>query len=106
MRLIEKRMIDAIASGKNWASGNTRVNHDPVIDGCEVEVYLHGNLIAKRFLHGQWRVTLAGWNTRVTRSRLNALADTFGSWAGNIYTRKGQAYVGDRKVTDTEWVDV
>jgi hypothetical protein len=120
MRVIEKQMIEAIKAGKNWLNGNTRVRHDPVVGGCEVEVYLHGNLIAKRFFRGEdkpgeWQITLAGWNTPTTRSRLNALIKEFGTMDG-ISTFKGQAMlyragpdnavVADKPITNNEWVTV
>lgn len=73
MRKIEKAMVGAVLSGQNWKGSNTAVSHDPVIGGEECEVRLHGHLIAKRYLNGQWEISLAGWNTVTTRSRLSAL---------------------------------
>lgn len=80
MRVIEKQMVAAVEEGRNWRSGNTRVRFDPVVGGSETEVYLFGNLIAKRYFIGSpehyigdWEITLAGYNTRTTRSRLGAL---------------------------------
>jgi hypothetical protein len=130
MRVIEKQMIEAVKAGKNWLNGNTRVHHDPVVGGCEVEVYLHGNLIAKRFFRGEdkpgeWKITLAGWNTPTTRSRLNALIQEFASHCCGVGVTYGQArlmYRGSAvhptlpsyrvgpmnttNITNTEWVTV
>lgn len=69
MRTIEKNMNAAISAGRNWAAGNTSVT----FVNNEVQVRLHGNLIAVRDAAGVWRYSLAGWNTTTTRSRLNAL---------------------------------
>ena len=114
MRVIEKQMIAAIESGKNWTSGNTAVRHDPVIGGCEIEVALHGNLIAKRFyrgdLPGEWQVTLAGWNTPTTRSRLTAICHAFVPGCYGVGTRKGQAEIryrdNNKAISDCEWAAV
>lgn len=127
MRVIEKQMIEAIKAGKNWLSGNTRVRHDPVVGGCEVEVYLHGNLIAKRFFRGEdkpgkWQVTLAGWNTPTTRSRLTALCQAFKPGCCGVGTKLGQAAIHYnvrdsyddpdsfqrviQPITNTQWVTV
>jgi len=110
MRKIEQEMVTAIRAGRNWKSGNTEVLHDPVIGGCEVEVWLHGNLIAKRYYRGdapgQWQITLAGWNTNTTRSRLNALMYVIAPHMGQVHTRKGRAYLAQRPMGGNEWMAV
>jgi hypothetical protein len=92
-RKIENEMIRAINRGQDWSKDNTRVHHDPVIDGVEVEVYLHNHLIAKRYKGGGWRFTLAGWNTRTTRSRVNALINTFVTPRAGVRTCRGDVLV-------------
>ena len=92
-RKIEDNMISAINRGVEWHCDNTRVHHDPVIDGVEVEVYLHNHLIAKRYKGGGWAFTLAGWNTRTTRSRVNALINCYVTPRAGVYTRRGQAMI-------------
>ena len=69
MRQIEKNMLDAIRSRKNWKESNTEVQND----ANGTAVYLHGNLIFCRKNDGGRFFTLAGWNTTTTRSRLRAL---------------------------------
>ena len=69
MRKVEQQTIPAFLAGTSAKSGNTET------DGKTL--WLHGNAIA------EWRevnngeqglfVTLAGWDTPTTRSRLNAL---------------------------------
>lgn len=98
MRKIEKEMIAAIAAGKNFNKGNTSV----LVINQLIEVYLHGNLIARQdkadAQNPNMRFTLAGWNTPTTRSRLNALG-------AKVYTRKGQAYANGFAVESTDWFD-
>lgn len=98
MRKIERDMIAAIKSGKDWRCDNTSVTHDPVVGGVEIEVRLHGNLIAKRYMddmHAEtyhWEYTLAGWNTPTTRSRISALMREFErSRCCGVGTKQGQA---------------
>ena len=103
MRKVEKEMLAAIDNGLDWRGGNTRVEQRPVIAGLEVEVTLHGHLIAKRYFCGEdkpgrWEVTLAGWNTRTTRSRLSALIrhiSRLGPEGLGVSDRKGQPFVHD-----------
>lgn len=103
MRKIEQQMLDAIDSGRNWHSGNTRVEQRPVIAGLEVEVTLHGHLIAKGYFRGEdrpgrWEVTLAGWDTATTRSRLSAIVrhvSRLGPDGLGVSSRKGQPYLHD-----------
>lgn len=64
MRKIEKQMLDAIHGNRAWHNNNTRYAHD--------SVYLHENLIALIFPK-HIKVSLAGWDTNTTRSRLNAI---------------------------------
>ena len=106
MRKIEQEMVTAIRARRNWKSGNTEVLHDPVLGGCEVEVRLRGNLIAKRYYRGdapgQWQITLAGRNTPTTRSRLTALCQAFTRCNG-VRTCKGVAGLVYAKTITGEW---
>lgn len=92
MSEIESKMLAAIKFGREFNEGNTSVHHDPVVGGVEVEVRLHGNLIAKRFITG-WQFNLCGWNTPVTRSRLTAIMGHFVPKAIGVSTKRGQAFV-------------
>lgn len=74
MRMIEKRMVNAIKERESWASANTSVMIQP---NCDAEVFLFGNHI------GTWSYTtdkfdvnqdtLKTWSTATTISRLRAL---------------------------------
>ena len=68
MRVIEEKMLAAIASGKNFKLGNTEVKQ--VATGFNV--LLHGNIIFIQH-NGVCHFSLAGWNTVTTKSRLRAL---------------------------------
>lgn len=68
MRKLEKEMIVAVRSLKSFSKSNTAVN----VDGANVRVYLHGNLIYQ-IINGVKSFSLAGWNSNTTRSRLQAL---------------------------------
>ena len=76
MRQIEKDMVDALFAGKAWRGKNTEVR--PTDYGNRV-VSLHGNQIASLDLtdadNPVLNMTLAGWNTPTTRSRLNAILE-------------------------------
>lgn len=92
MHKIEQAMLAAIRDGQELSQGNTVVHHDPVIDGVEVEVWLHGNLIAKRYRtdhDGRWEINLCGWNTRTTRSRLTAICREFVPGCHGVSTARG-----------------
>jgi hypothetical protein len=93
MRKIEKEMINAIRSHKNFGSANTRVRIAG--NGDMAAVYLHGNHIASvdyptGFLCVN-KETLARWPSPTTKSRLRALG-------ANVYTRKGVTYLNDQPV--------
>ncbi|CAB5144612.1 hypothetical protein UFOVP147_22 [uncultured Caudovirales phage] len=94
MRTIEKNLIAAVKAGKRYNVANT--TFDPV---CGV-VSLHGNPIAK-INGGAMLCSLAGWNTPTTRSRINALANTFGH--PGVSTKKGQAFSGGHPVDVRAW---
>jgi len=73
MRKIEQLMCDAIRDNKAWRSGNTEVTLGS--DGVSY-VFLHGNLIAEV---DDTSITIydGGWQSNTTKSRLNAICDTF-----------------------------
>ena len=80
MRKIEENMLHAIRHEKAWRNANTAtVRTFPHDDVQGLRVYLHGNQIA--FIPDgdslPIKVTLAGWDTNTTRSRLNAILYPF-----------------------------
>ena len=78
MRKIESEMIAAIKNGIHWKSANTEVIADH--DGVS-RVYLHGSKIAEV---GDDSLTLfdGGYQSKTTKSRLNALLSEFGYTCG------------------------
>ena len=81
MRKVEQAMVAAIQRRESRAIGNTMVT----VEGNAVKVYLHGNLIADlQMTPAGWvgAVTFAGWPTRTTASRINAVLSGIGSTVG------------------------
>lgn len=75
MRKIDEAMSAAVKAHQYFKSGNTEVNVRLDMYGHEhIEVRLHGNMIWRyNEAEDMTEFTLAGWNTPVTRARLNAL---------------------------------
>ena len=88
MRQIEQAMCIAIRSNKYFKRGNTEV----LVTDTGCEVFLHGNRIARyhRPSHTMF-VTMCGWNTSTTKSRINALLHSFGTGV-RVYTKKFEPY--------------
>ena len=87
MRKTEERMLNALRENKSVSLANTYVS----VNGEEKAVYLHSNKIAL-FTCGKLYVSLCGWNTTTTRSRLRALGV-------NITTKQGTPYIGGKSVS-------
>jgi len=89
MRLIEKKMIDAIAQGRNFTLDNTHVK----IDANTAHVFLHGNHIAS-VVNGKPIVnieTLRTYPTVTTKSRLRALGV-------DVYTKNHVTYLNEEAI--------
>lgn len=80
------QVANAVKNGMNFRGGNTEV----VWFRGRLHVYLHGNLIAVRRPKGPLCLTCAGWVTRTTVSRLNAVLHGFGAWS-YVHIHKGAA---------------
>ena len=107
MRKIEQNIVGAFVHCQPAVQSNT------MTDGLELK--LHGNTIA------QWRgrelwVTLAGWPSPTTKSRLNALARLMGDLTGalpfTVWQSKGRQFIAttfnsvERELDSDEWVRV
>ncbi len=111
MRKVEQQMITAINAAPAYGCsvknmGNTSVQTDHF---GGIHVYLHGNCIAIRHRGEGWQITLSGWNTATTRSRLTAIGHSFSpAYIYGVGTRKGQAEIRYashvRPIPDNEWV--
>lgn len=96
MRKIESQMNDAISRHANWSSGNTRVVYNPLRETSEV--FLHNNLIA---IVGRDAIQLfdGGWQSNTTKSRLNAILNTFGLPNERVFAKNFDWYVQMRDMT-------
>lgn len=71
MRKIEKEMVQAVETRTDWHTANTRVTVDR--QSGLVTVKLHNHPIYRLSATGKHYVSLAGWSSSTTRSRLRAL---------------------------------
>ena len=88
MRKIEALMNKAIENGTNWSSDNTTVQ---TVDDV-AHVYLHGNLISKI---GEGFIELfdGGYQSKTTKSRLNAILSENGLPGEYVFQRNYQWFV-------------
>ena len=84
MKRIEQAMCLAIRQGKTWTQDNTAVRQNHGV----TEVTLFGHPIARFTEHFGTIITLAGWPTKTTVGRLNALAQEF-TWPFRIQIKNG-----------------
>ena len=90
MRKIETQMQNALRNRVNWSSGNTTVFNDN--EGNQF-VTLHGNLIAQISNFGDIKLSSCGWQTVTTKSRLNAILDTF-LHGLSVYQKNFEWFIG------------
>ena len=91
MKVIEKQLLQALNERKNANLGNTLVIMAD--EGNTMLVRLHGNLIASINLPtNKVKVSNCGWQTNVTKSRLNVVLSAFNK--GTISQKKGTWYIG------------
>ena len=95
MRKIERQMQSAICNlgnGESWRKSNTRVEKN---DEGDTSIYLHNNRIAfVEGVGGDITLSSCGWETPTTKSRLNAILDTFLHGA-SIFQKDFQWYFDD-----------
>lgn len=92
MRAIEKRMLQAVSSKRNFRESNTEVTNN----GYVTKVYLHGNCIY-RCDDAKAEFNLCGWNTSTTRSRLKALGV-------GVYCKNFTPMVDGKEVSSCGWI--
>ena len=104
MNGIEEKIVSRFVRGWDGKLANTE-SHDNTL-------YLHGNAIAWRNDEtGEVWITNAGWRTKTTQSRLNAVLQSLGV-EGRVFTKKGRQYLerreDDEMVTHpmTQWIEV
>lgn len=103
MRKIETLMNKAIIDCKNWKLANTEVTFDQ--ESGHSRVYLHGNHIATL---GETFVTVtdAGYQTRTTKSRLNAIIRTHCFKGESIYQKRGEWFVRKQTVDGNDFENI
>ena len=91
MRVIEKKMLEAIINLKYFSNSNTMVK---TYNGYS-DIYLHGHHIAEYDnISNKVKVnvdTLRNWPTNTTKSRLRALGV-------NVTTKKGVTYLDNQPI--------
>lgn len=102
MRKIEKQATYAFSHALKFKNGNTETR---VANGFN-QLLLHGSVIAQQDLvDGTLAVTLAGYPTRTTRSRLNALLARLG-YPHRIEQHMGTQWIGGVVLNPTDVVTV
>lgn len=104
MRKIEKLMIDAIIARKPFQQDNTVVIQGNYGSRQYMRVLLHDNMISL-IGNQQEVITLAGWNTQTTKSRIHALLTSALSMPARIRTHKGTCQYMDTRQPDI-WHDL
>lgn len=104
MRKVTEQAIYHFDKCENFKLSNTEVLVELNVNGFDVHLLLHGNLIATKKVNVATQentlfITNAGWNTPTTKERLNGL-DGVG-----ICQKKGQWYLNG-KIWNGELVDV
>ena len=90
MRKIETEMQNALRNKVNWSKSNTSVSVDN--EGNQF-VTLHGNCIATISNFGDIKLSSCGWQTVTTKSRLNAILDTF-LHGLSVYQKNFEWFIG------------
>lgn len=106
MLKVEEELVAAMRMWKPFNKGNTSLEivKDSQGNNMYCLVKLFGNHIAT-WDANKLNITMAGWNTLTTKSRLNALLEEFNEPLGhsmNIRTHKGQTYLCDY-TTNTQY---
>lgn len=100
MSLIESRLVDAIKSQRNFKSSNTSLRWDNNRFGVHGTIRLHNNLIV-RIYHDCICLSDCGFQTKTTKSRLNAIIRGL-SLSHGIYQKKYQWHLSING-KDTLW---
>ena len=97
MRQITKDSISAFLAGNRFNKQNMSV---VVSELGDTLLYLHGNLIAQKYLQtNAIHISMAGWGSVTTRERLTGLLSAIN--VGYVAQRKGLQYIGLRRDGDS-----
>lgn len=102
MRKIELEVLEAIRNKTNMSNGNAQV---VVSDAGNIHVLLHGAPIVR--IENKEKdifVSLAGWNTTVTRSRIHIAMDKYG--ISRVANRGNIPEIAGRVIESRGWYQV
>ena len=114
-RIIEQDMIRAIRYERDWRKDNTTVevvhrgDYFNLSGGLsstsrEIQVRLHGNLIARIFPGDRMILSSCGWETKTTKSRLNSILHHYN--LPGIYQEKFVWYMGNDVFEDNTEISI
>ena len=98
MRKVTRNAITAFLNYEAGKFGNTEVRVERLHGYDIVSLYLHGNCIAT-IGAGELTIRTAGWQSNVTKERLNALPNV------SIQQKKGISYLNGKE-WDGSWIKV
>lgn len=92
---ISQDSAKAFCEGRNFRRGNTKiVNYSNTI-----YFYLHGNCIAMYYKYSKkLEISLCGWPTRTTLSRLNAIFNALFENSGDFHIKNRDVVYGTEKM--------
>lgn len=104
MRKVTEQAIYHFDKCENFKLSNTQVLVELNVNGFDVHLLLHGNLIATKKVNVATQentifITNAGWKSNTTKERLNGLNGV------GIFQKKGKWYLNGKE-WNGEWVDV
>lgn len=102
MRKIQIEILEAIRNKTNMKNDNTEVI---VSDAGNIQVLLHGSPIVRiEDKEKKIFVSLAGWNTTVTRGRINLVMDKYG--VSRIFNKGNTPEFGGHPIKTRGWYQV
>ena len=101
MRKLEKQMNSALLRKTNWAGSNTTVSYNELTN-CS-SIFLHGYQIATLDHHtNALKLSSCGYQTRTTKSRLNALLSEF-KYGCRVFQKQFDWYLQNVNQTVDFW---
>jgi hypothetical protein len=102
MRKIELEVLEALRNKTNMKSDNTEVI---VSDAGNIKVLLHGSPIVRIEDNEKTIfVSLAGWNTTVTRGRINLVMNKYG--VSRVVNKGNTPEIGGHPIKTKGWYQV
>ena len=103
MRKITQQTVNAFFSNSNMSLGNMLVNNG--------NVYLHGNLIAKKLDNTVIAINFCGWATNTTADRLNAIVSEATNGKIKVGIKQGEPELRhangyNQTIDSSEWLEI